>query len=62
MPDPLQEIKSLIEARPEDDQRALLAWLRERHPIHELEADFGAPAEVILEAIARASATPRMTS
>jgi len=55
VPDPLQEIKSLIEARPEEDQRALLAWLREQHPIHELEADFGAPAEVILEAISRAS-------
>jgi len=53
--DPLQKIKSLIETRPTEDQQALLAWLRERYPIHELEAEFGAPAEVILEAISRAS-------
>jgi len=55
VPDPLHEIKSLIDSRPAAEQRELLAWLRERHPIHELEADFGAPAEVILEAISRAS-------
>lgn len=55
MSDPLSEIKARILARPDADQRELLGWLRERHPIHELEAEFGAPAEVILEAISRAS-------
>lgn len=39
----------------EDEQRRLLAWLRERHPIHALEREFGTTAEVILEAIARGS-------
>jgi len=53
--DPLAEIKLLIESRPDADQRELLSWLRTKHPIHKLETEFGAPAEVILEAIARAS-------
>lgn len=55
MSDPLAEIKERILARPDADQRELLGWLRQKHPIHELEAEFGAPAEVILEAISRAS-------
>ena len=38
-----------------DEQLRVLAWLRARHPIHTLEATFGTTAEVILEAIARAS-------
>ncbi len=55
VPDPLAEIKSMIASRSEQDQRAILKWLREKHPIHELEAEFGTTAEVILEAISRAS-------
>lgn len=52
---PLDEIKHLVEQRPPDEQRDLLAWLRKKYPIHELESEFGATAEVILEAISRAS-------
>lgn len=55
VPNSLDEIKSLIDRRPPAEQRELLAWLRDRYPIHELEQNFGAPAEVILEAISRAS-------
>lgn len=36
-----------------EEQRRVLAWLRERHPIHAIEKEFGAPAELILEAISR---------
>jgi hypothetical protein len=38
-----------------DEQRQVLAWLRTRYPVHSLEDTFGTTAEVILEAIARAS-------
>lgn len=55
VPDPLAEIKSLLDSRPPEEQREVLRWLRQKHPIHQLEADFGAPADVILEAISRAS-------
>ncbi len=36
-----------------EDQRAVLGHLRRLYPIHEIEAQWGVPAEVILEAIAR---------
>lgn len=53
--DPLAQAKSLLDSLPECDQVAILGWLRVRFPIHPLESRWGAPAEVILEAIARAS-------
>lgn len=55
MPNPIESIKNAISQRPDAEQQELLRWLRERHPIHKLESEFGAPAEVILEAISRAS-------
>lgn len=53
--DSVRDLVRQIEALPEDDQRLVLARLRELHPVHSLEALWGASAEVILEAIARAS-------
>lgn len=50
-----EELYNLIESLSEDAQRALLARLRELYPIHKIEAEWGVPAEVILEAIARSS-------
>lgn len=52
--DPLTEAKQIVERAGPDVQRALLAWLRDRHPIHPLERAWKVPAEVILEAISRA--------
>ncbi len=51
--DAAQEAKRLLGAASPDVQRSVLKWLRERHHIHQLEADWRVPAEVILEAIAR---------
>lgn len=51
--DPLTEAKQILEAAGQEVQKAVLSWLRNRHPIHPLEAQWGVPAEVILEAIAR---------
>jgi hypothetical protein len=53
--DPIAEAKSLLSSLSDDGQTAILGWLRSRFPIHPLESRWGAPAEVILEAIARAS-------
>jgi hypothetical protein len=53
--DTLANIKALIDQCPIEQQRQVLAWLRKRYPIHALEETFGTTAEVILEAIARAS-------
>ncbi len=39
----------------QEDRRRVFEDLRKEFPIHELERDFGVPAEVILEAISRAS-------
>lgn len=47
-------LDALARCSPEE-QREALAWLRARHPIHALEATFGTTADVILEAISRAS-------
>ena len=55
MPDPTDEIKSILASCSPEAQRDVLAWLRARHPIHPLEVEFGASAEVILGAIARAA-------
>lgn len=49
------EILKLIEALPEAEQRAVLATLRQKIPIHAMEKTLMAPAETILEAIARSS-------
>ncbi|HMN97283.1 MAG TPA: hypothetical protein PKC43_12760 [Phycisphaerales bacterium] len=53
--DPLADAKSLLSGLSDDGQAEILAWFRARFPIHPLESRWGAPAEVILEAIARAS-------
>lgn len=55
MSQPVQAILDLLDRCTPEQQLRVLAWLRERHPIHDLETSFGASAEVILEAIARAS-------
>lgn len=54
-PHQIDKAKQLLSTLPESDQRAVLDWLRESFPVHPLEAKWGAPAEVILEAIDRAS-------
>jgi len=51
----LEKAKAAIDACSAEEQRLLSAWLRDRYPIHSLEKSFGAAAEVILEAIGRAS-------
>lgn len=53
--EPVSAAIRLIESLSASDQRLVFARLRELHPIHTLEALWGASAEVILEAIARAS-------
>lgn len=50
-----RELLQMIDAAPPEVQRAVLARLREHLPIHPLEKSWGVPAEVILEAISRAS-------
>lgn len=50
-----EELYNLIESLSDDARRALLARLRGLHPIHKIEAEWGVPAEAILEAIARSS-------
>ena len=55
MTDKTRELIQLVEAAPLDVQRALLNRLRELYPIHALEQSWRVPAEVILEAISRAS-------
>ena len=52
--DDLIVIRRLLDRCTVDERRALFTELRASHPIHELEATFGATAEVILEAIHRA--------
>lgn len=54
--DPLTEAKRILENASPEVQKAVLDWLRSRHPIHALEAQWRVPAEVILEAIARSPA------
>ncbi len=49
------EILRLIEALPESEQRVVFAFLRQKIPIHAMEKALMAPAETILEAIARSS-------
>lgn len=45
--------KQIIDAASPEVQRSVLAWLRQKYPIHAMEAAWRVPAEVILEAIAR---------
>lgn len=49
-----EKIKFFLNSLTEDERRDLFRELRKVYQIHELEAAFGAPAEVILEAIHRA--------
>lgn len=50
-----QDIIKLINQCPEQDQRIIFDYLRRIFPIHELESRLNTSAEVILEAISRAS-------
>ncbi len=52
--DPLEDAKRILDTAPPEVQRAVLTWLRQRHPIHPIEALWRASAEDILEAIGRA--------
>jgi len=49
------EVKQLLAEAPDQDRFAIFEWLRETQKLHPLEDEFGAPAEVILEAISRSS-------
>jgi hypothetical protein len=49
------EVCSLIEQASEEEQRIILAYLRERVPLHTLEKEWNTTAEEILTAIARSS-------
>lgn len=53
--DQIQEIKQFLESCSSSDRQKLYAWLREKYYIHPIEKELGAPAQVILEAIARSS-------
>lgn len=55
MSDSVKQIVDVLDRCSPEEQRQVLAWLRARHPVHTLEGTFGTTAEVILEAIARAS-------
>ncbi len=51
--DEIGRAKQVLDELGELGQREVLAWLRTRHPVHKIEADWNAPAELILEAISR---------
>lgn len=51
----VDEIKGLLNQCSEEEQRLIFDYLRPRFPIHPIEQQLNASAEVILEAIARAS-------
>ena len=51
----IERIKTALEESSEETRTAVFTWLREEQLIHPLEKEFGAPAEVILEAISRSS-------
>lgn len=50
----LDAIKRLLAGCTDEERRAVLREIRQTVQLHQLEVDFGAPAEVILEAIHRA--------
>jgi hypothetical protein len=52
--DPLENARKMVERLDEQQQRLVLRLLRDRYPIHPLEAEWDVPAEVVLEAIGRA--------
>jgi hypothetical protein len=49
------QLRRLLEQSDDSQRREIFGWLRAEFPIHRLEQEFGAPAEVILEAILRSS-------
>lgn len=51
----IAEIKERLIAAGDYERREIFQWLREGQRLHPLEDEFGAPAEVILEAISRSS-------
>ena len=51
----ITDIIRMLQREPPKVRQAILAELRKHHPIHPIEARWGVPAEVILEAIARSS-------
>jgi len=51
----VETIKQMLMDAPDQDRADIFDWLRETQQIHPLEVEFGAKAEVILEAIARSS-------
>jgi hypothetical protein len=51
----VDRIVTELAAAPESIRKAVLAKMRELHPIHEIERQWQVPAEVILEAISRSS-------
>lgn len=53
--DTLQAIRAALAAVSSNERRRLFQDLRKEFPIHELEHKWNAPAEVVLEAIARAN-------
>ncbi|MEO8069065.1 MAG: hypothetical protein ABI599_15315 [Flavobacteriales bacterium] len=53
MSDRVKEILALLEQCTEEQQRAVLAELRKRFPIHRVESTLNTPAEMFLEAIAK---------
>jgi len=53
--DTLQAIRAALAAASSDDRRRIFQELRKEFPVHELEHKWNAPAEVVLEAIARAT-------
>ena len=53
--DTLQAIRAALAAVSSDDRRRIFQDLRKEFPIHELERKWNAPADVVLEAIARAT-------
>ncbi len=55
MTDRTDEVRELIDRSSEEQQRRILAYLRQRVPLHPLERQWGTTAEAILTAIARSS-------
>ena len=55
MSESIKRLKALIDACSAEEQAALLDYLKERHPKHPLEAQWGVSADVILSAISRSN-------
>ena len=56
---PAEQISRLLDAVDTDQRRAVFDRLRAEFPIHQLETDLAAPAEVILESFSRAGPLTR---